>query len=69
MSFNYICTAFISHEKVTDNSAGISEVKAISKILPDGRPHSKSQYLKNGDWMDGHETYCAEDSPAMVIFR
>jgi hypothetical protein len=61
--------AFISHEKLTGNEDDISAVKAISKILPDGRMHSKSQYLKNGDWVDGHEIYYAEDPSAEVVFR
>ena len=41
---------FISHEYVTGNKQGITEVKAIGEKLPDGRMSSKSQYLKEGKW-------------------
>jgi len=39
----------ISHEIVTGNENGITEVKSVGTILPVGKLHNKSQYLKNGD--------------------
>lgn len=59
----------LSHEYVTGNEQGITEVKAITEVLPDGRFHSKSQYLKNGEWVDGHEVTYREDPKAEVIFK
>lgn len=59
----------ISHEYVVGNENGITEVKAIGEVLPDGRMHSTSQYLKNGNWEDGHEFYYSEAPGAEVIFR
>lgn len=60
---------FISHEYVTGNQNGITEVKGIGQILEDGRLHSKSQYLQNGKWVDGHEVYYVEDASAKLIFK
>jgi hypothetical protein len=44
-------------------------VKATSRVLPDGRLHVKSRYLKNGEWVDGRETYYVEDPQAVVRFK
>ena len=59
----------ISHEYLTGNKQGITEVKASAEQLPDGRMHSKSQYLKEGKWLDGHEVIYEEDPNAKVIFK
>ena len=59
----------ISHEYVTGNTNGITEVQSISIILPDGRLHGKSQYLQNCTWTDGHEIIYIEDLRAEVIFK
>ena len=58
-----------SHEFVTGNENGITEVKAVATILGDGRLHSKSQYLQNGKWVDGHEIFYSEDPTSEVIFK
>jgi hypothetical protein len=60
---------FISHETITGSQEGITEVNAITEILPDGRMHSKSQYFKKGQWEDGHEVIYVEDPTAKVIFK
>lgn len=60
---------FISHEVVTGNQDGITEVKAIGEILADGKMRSSSQYLKNGEWVQGHEVLYVEDASAQVIFK
>lgn len=62
-------TQHTSHEYVTGNENGITEVKAVSTILPDGRLHTRSQYLRNGTWVDGHEFYYREDPAATVKFQ
>jgi hypothetical protein len=38
-------------------------------VLPDGRLHVKSRHLKDGQWVDGHEVYYAEDPKAVVRFK
>jgi hypothetical protein len=60
---------FTSHEFVTGNENGITEVKATGKILPDGRLHSKAEYYKKGEWVDGHEFYYTEAPGEEVIFK
>lgn len=60
---------FISHEVVTGNQDGVTEVKAIGEILPGGKLRSSSQYLKNGEWVQGHEIMYVEDASAQVIFK
>jgi hypothetical protein len=61
--------AIVSHEIVKGSAGGVAEVKATSRLLPDGRLHVKSRYLKNGVWEDGRETYYALDPTAVVRFK
>jgi hypothetical protein len=61
--------AIVSHEIVKGAAGGVAEVKATSRLLPDGRLHVKSRYLKNGQWEDGRETYYVEDPTAVVRFK
>jgi hypothetical protein len=61
--------AIVSHETVKGSAGGISEVKAVSRLLPDGRLHVKARHLKNGQWEDGRETYYVEDPRAVVRFK
>jgi hypothetical protein len=60
---------FVAHESVTGDSDGITEVKSTSELLPDGRLHVVSQYLKNGQWVDGRNVYYSEDKDAVVRFK
>ncbi|SPE55802.1 putative secreted protein [Verrucomicrobia bacterium] len=60
---------FITHEVVEGDTSGVSEVKATSELLPDGTFHVKSEYLKNGQWVPGHEVAYREDANAKVVFR
>lgn len=60
---------FLSHEYVTGNQNGITEVKGSGEIMPDGKLISKSQYLQNGKWVDGHEAIYVEDATASVVFK
>jgi hypothetical protein len=59
----------ISHEYVSGNENGITEVKAIGTILPDGEMKSESKYLQNGKWIEGHSIRYHEDPDAEVIFK
>ena len=58
-----------AHETVTGNASGVTEVRSTSEILPDGRLHTKSQYLKDGQWVDGHEIHYTEAPDAKVVFK
>ena len=58
---------FTTYEEVKGNQQGITAVKAVGEILPDGRFKSTSQYLKDGEWVEGHEILYEEDPHAEVI--
>ena len=59
----------ISHEKVSGNQNGISEVKSTTRLFPDGRMHVKSQYLQKEKWVDGHEIHYKLSPESRVIFK
>jgi hypothetical protein len=58
-----------AHEKVEGESGGITEVRSRSRVLEDGRLHTKSEYLKDGQWVPGHEITYVEAPEAKVIFK
>lgn len=60
---------FVSFEKVEGDANGITEVKNISEVLPDGRLSSKAYFLKNDEWIDGHQIIYQEDLNAELIFK
>jgi len=60
---------FKARETVHGTSGGVREVEATSRVLPDGRLHVKSRYLKDGQWTDGHEVFYTEDPKAVVKFK
>jgi len=47
----------------------MTEVKATGEVHADGAMHSKSEYLKEGKWVPGHEVNYKEDPKAEVVFR
>jgi hypothetical protein len=59
----------ISHEIVTGSDEGITEVKATTELLRDGRMQSKSRYLKKGEWVDGRSVTYQVTPDAEVIFK
>ena len=61
--------AFVFHQVVKGSAGGVTEVKATSRLLPDGRLLVKSQHLKDGKWQDPRETYYVEEPQAVVRFK
>ena len=59
----------ISIEDVTGNENGITQVKAIITLLPDGELINSSKYFMNGSWVDGHKIHYKEKPDAQVIFK
>ncbi len=59
----------ITHEAVTGNSGGVSEVRGESELLADGTLHMKSEHLIDGKWQPGREVTYKEDPAAQVVFR
>ena len=60
---------FITHEDVKGDADGVTEVRATSEFLSDGKFHVKAEYLKNGNWGLGHEVTYQETPDAKVIFK
>ena len=60
---------FITHEDVKGDANGVTEVRSISEILPDGKFHVKAEYLKNGEWTPGHEATYEEAPGSKVVFK
>lgn len=60
---------WIAHEAVAGNANGITDVKSISKILPDGRLQVTAEYLKDGKKVGGREVHYKEAPDAKVIFK
>lgn len=60
---------FTAHEYVTGNSNGITEVRSSSTLLEDGSLKGTSEYLKNGEWVPGHEIIYKEAPDAEVTFK
>lgn len=54
MEFNVQSGEIVALEKVENNQNGITQVKSFSRILPDGTLQTKSSYLQNGNWVEGH---------------
>jgi hypothetical protein len=61
--------ALVSHEVVKGDAGGITEVRATSRVLPDGRLHVKTEYLKDGSWTPGRDMHYVEAPEAEVRFR
>jgi hypothetical protein len=59
----------ISVEDVTGNQNGITKVKAIIELLPNGNLQNSSKYFMNGSWVDGHQIYYKESPEAKVLFK
>ena len=60
---------FTSHEIVSGEAGGVTEVKATTQLRPNNTLHMKAEYLKGGNWVDGHEFLYREDTKAEVRFR
>lgn len=60
---------YLSHEYVRGNQNGITEVKGSGEITAEGKMISKSQYLQNGKWVEGHQAIYLEDAAAQVVFK
>ena len=54
MTFDRQSGEIIALENVENNQNGITQVKSFSRIMPDGTLQTKSSYLQNGNWVDGH---------------
>lgn len=59
-----------THEVVSGNSGGVTEVRATARLEADGSFAVKTEHRgKDGAWGAGRETVYREDPAAKVIFR
>jgi hypothetical protein len=58
-----------THEVVTGEAGGVTEVRGVTEFLPDGSYRVTTEYLKGGKWEPGRETTYTEDSTAEVVFK
>jgi hypothetical protein len=62
-------TEIVKGEESKEGADPVTKVRAVSKILPDGRLHVKSEYLKKAGWVAGHEILYKETPGAEVVFK
>jgi len=61
--------ALVSEETVVGAAGGITAVRGTHRLLADGHLHVKTEYLKNGRWVDGRDTDYVEDPSAVVRLK
>ena len=59
----------ITNEKVSGSAGGVSEVRGIGELTPDGTFRMKTEYLKDGKWQPGRDAVYREDATAQVLFK
>ena len=57
------------HELVSGNADGATEVKATMELKDDGTMESSAKYLKNGEWVPGHEVKYKKADGAKPVFK
>ena len=62
-------TKLITHEDVVGNQDGVTEVRATTELLPDGKMRVQSRYLKKGEWVDGRDATYELAPRAEVVFK
>ena len=59
----------MTHETVSGNAGGVTEVRGTADFKPDGTYRMKSEYLKDGKWEPARDVLYREDAEAKVVFR
>lgn len=59
----------VTHEKVSGNAGGATEVRGSHELKKDGKLHVKTEHLVNGEWKPGREAVYEENASAKVIFK
>lgn len=60
---------YTSHEEVSGEANGITQVRGTAEFKGDGVLTVKSEYFKDGVWTPGRTATYREDPTAQVIFR
>ena len=69
MEFDARVGEIIALESVENNQNGITQVKSFSRIMPDGTLETKSSYLQNGNWVDGHSATYKPVAQQQIMFK
>lgn len=69
MEFNVQSGEIVALENVENNQNGVTQVKSYSRILPDGRLQTKSSYLQNDNWVEGHSATYQQVAAQPIRFR
>mgnify|MGYP006145179943 FL=1 len=69
MEFNMQSGEIVALENVENNQNGITQVKSFSRIMPDGTLETKSSYLQNGNWVDGHSATYNPVAQQQIMFK
>jgi hypothetical protein len=59
----------LSHETVTGTAGGITQIKGMSEITPEGTFVVKTEYMKESEWTPGREATYTVAPDAKVVFR
>lgn len=59
----------ITHEIISGDAGGITEVRGEFELRKDGTYHVKAEHLKDGKWSPGREATYREDATAKVVFK
>ena len=59
----------LTHEVITRNAGGVTEVRGTYEMRPDATFHVKTEHLKDGEWAAGREVTYREDPSASVVFK
>ena len=59
----------ITHEIVQGSAGKVTEVRGTTELLPDGGFRVRTEHLKEGEWVPGHEVTYREDPAAKVVFK
>lgn len=69
ITFDENTSEIIALETVENNQNGITQVKSYSRVMPDGTLKTKSSYLQNGNWVEGHSATYKEVAQQQIIFQ
>lgn len=69
MTFDEKTSEIVALETVENNQNGITQVKSYSRVMPDGTLKTKSSYLQNGNWVEGHSATYKEVAQQQIIFQ
>lgn len=68
-TFQFEGKKFMAEENLAGSTQGITKVRSSGELRADGTLASKSEYLKDGQWVPGHELLYREDAKAEVKFK